>query len=131
METGNRQVPVRLRFFGFPDGEAVLVVTDQSGASRVKRALVTFAAGFGLALLGALIPIAHFVLVPGFLIGALLLAGRRLRETVTLRSVEGTCPRCGNAQSFAAHGRWRGRARVQCAHCSNTIEVEALDQPAT
>ncbi len=120
---GTIELPVQLSFFGFPPIPAVARVREHDAGARFRRALAAFGAGLGLAILGVFIPIAHFVLVPGFLLGGILIAARRLREQQTLVSVRGTCPRCGLDQTFEAGGPWRGTARVTCARCSNTLDL--------
>jgi hypothetical protein len=119
-------VPARLSFFGFPATNATARVRENDPQNRLRRALMAFAAGLGLAVLGVFIPIAHFFLVPGFLLGGLFLGLRRLRERRTLIEVRGTCPRCGVEQTFEAGGQWRGSARVTCSNCHNTLDLEGI-----
>src|SRR5215475_5533429 len=94
---GTSRVPVTLAVFGANPVPAVAVVRHRSLASRLGRAGLGLAIAWLLAFPAIFLPVLHFVLVPGFVIGGIALAVVRLREDRTLARVEGTCPRCGAA----------------------------------
>ena len=108
-----------------PDAtEAVLEVDELSTGRRVGRALKGFAAWFAAAVVCVLIPVAHFVLVPGCLLGAFIVLVLRLRARSLVVSAHGTCPDCGAAQDLDVLGPWRGEARsLACRACHRGLEL--------
>jgi hypothetical protein len=123
------EVPVTLAVFGATTVPAVAVVLRRSVASRVGRAGVALAIAWLLAFPAIFLPVLHFVLVPGFLVGGVVLAAQRLREDRTLARVDGTCPRCGTALHATPGGRFRLPRSVQCLRCKNTLTLAAADSP--
>ena len=65
------------------------------------------------------------MLVPGFLIGAVVFALRRLVERTSIVGLKGTCPRCKEERTFDAKGRFRAETKTTCPVCSNAVDVEA------
>jgi hypothetical protein len=122
-----------LHYFGFPDTPARIVVARHDPGARLRRGLLALAACWGLAALTILVPIAHFVLVPGFFLLGIWLLVKRLGEDATVVSVSGDCPKCGEPRSFIASGRLTPRMKVQCPVCRNELElsVEASAPSAT
>ena len=112
-----------LHFFGFPDTTARVVVLRHDPGARLKRGLLALAACWGLAALTILVPIAHFVLVPGFFLLGIWLLVKRLGEDATIVSVEGECPKCGEPRSFVASGRLKPGMKVQCPVCRNELDL--------
>jgi hypothetical protein len=110
---------------------AIAVVRHRSLASRLGRAGLGLLIAWLLAFPAIFLPVLHFVLVPGFVIGGMVLAAQRLREDRTLARVEGTCPRCGATFDAAPGGRFRLPRAVQCVHCKNTLTLTAADAPAS
>ena len=119
------RVPVTLEVFGATPVRATAVVRHRSFASRLGRAGVGLGIAWLLAFPAIFLPVLHFVLVPGFVIGGVVLAAVRLREDCTLARVEGTCPRCRAALDVTPGGRFRLPRSVQCPHCKNTLTLAA------
>src|SRR5688572_7533740 len=113
----------KLRFFGYPATRAVLAVARHDPGARLRRGLLALAACWGLAAVTILVPIAHFVLVPGFFLLGIWLLVKRLGEEATVVSVSGDCPKCGEPRSFIASGRVRQEMKVQCPVCRNELEL--------
>lgn len=122
-------VPVTLTVFGASPVPAVAVVQRRSFATRLGRAGLGLAIAWLLAFPAVFLPVLHFVLVPGLLIGGVVLAAMRLREDRTLARVEGTCPRCRATLDTAPGGRFRLPRSVQCVQCKNTLTLSAADTP--
>jgi hypothetical protein len=122
-------VPVTLTIFGASPVAAVAVVRRRSLVSRLGRAALGLAIAWLLAFPAIFLPVLHFVLVPGLVIGGIVLAAHRLREDRTLARVEGTCPRCGVAFRAAPGGRFRLPRSVQCVYCKNTLILAAAVVP--
>ena len=119
-------VPATLHFFGFPDTTATVHFIRHDPGARTRRAVLALVACWALAALTILVPIAHFVLVPGFLVAGIVLFARRLREDATIVGVEGVCPYCKEQRSFSAHGLMKSQFPVGCPVCHNQLEASVL-----
>jgi len=76
-----------------------------------------------IAALCILIPIAHFILVPGFLIAGVVVALRKLKSTAEGREASGECPACHHPVTLDLEKnselpQWR-----KCPDCGNTLEL--------
>lgn len=78
-------------------GERPVRVTEVhwSAAARRRRAVQAAVPAFAAALVGAFIPVLHFLLVPGLLIGGAVAALRRWRIVDQVTLAQGVCPACG------------------------------------
>ena len=94
--------------------------------ARLLRAAKAWATLWVLAVLSVLLPVAHFVLVPGFLIAGPIVAFKRLRQESGVLGGEGTCPSCGKGMSIDVHAdEWPLYAI--CQGCRASARVEKLD----
>ena len=125
MASIEHDVPVRLYIFGLPRGQGTARVRTRDPAERSARAARAAGVCVLLAAVSVLLPIAHFVLVPGFLVAAPIVAMRRLREGASIVALAGTCPRCNETRTFEVKGPFGKDVRTTCATCSFAIEVEA------
>jgi hypothetical protein len=91
---------------------------------RGVRAIQGLLACWGLAIVAVFVPVLHFILVPGLLLGGLFLARARWREEATLLAVRGVCPGCGAGQSFALRQPARAQVPWRCPGCGRPIVVE-------
>lgn len=123
MASSERDVPVELHIFGL--SRQAGTVRERDPAERTARALKAAGVCVALAAVSILLPIAHFVLVPGFLVAAPIVALRRLREGASIVGLTGTCPRCDEERSFEAKGAFKPGIRTSCPVCSFAIGVEA------
>jgi hypothetical protein len=123
------EVPVTLTVFGASPSAGIAVVRRRSLASRARRAAVALGAAWLLAFPAIFLPVAHFVLVPGLVIGGVVLAAIRLRESRTLDRLRATCPRCGAALDVRPGGRFSLPRPVQCVHCRNQLTLGPVDTP--
>src|SRR5262245_52899619 len=124
------EVPVTLAVFGATPVPAVAIVQRRGLASRLGRAGLGLAIAWLLAFPAIFLPVLHFVLVPGFVIGGIVLAVLRLREDRTLARVEGTCPRCGAQLDATPGGRFRSPRPVQWPQRQDTLPPTAADTTA-
>ncbi len=108
-----------------PDPTDAALEVDELGAGRrLGRALKGFALWLAAAVVGVFIPIAHFVLVPGCLIGACVVLVRRLRTRALVVRARGRCPDCGVEQDLDVLGPWRGDVRpLACRACHRGLEL--------
>jgi hypothetical protein len=119
------EIPVSLSAFGVPATSGVAVVLHRRLASRAGRAGLALGIAWLLAFPAIFFPVAHFVLVPGLIIGGVVLAAMRLAETRTLARVRGTCPRCKAKLDLSPGGRYRLPRLVQCVRCRNELTLAA------
>lgn len=80
--------------------DGTLYVRKFSVRDRVLRALVMLGVMWLLAVLAVLIPVAHFVLVPSFLLAGPVVALRRYRVTEVNDRVTGACPTCDSEMAI-------------------------------
>ncbi len=124
MASIEHEVPVRLHIFGLPRQDGTARVRTRDAAERGGRALRVAGVCVLLAAVCVFLPIAHFVLVPGFLIAAPIFALRRLREHASIVALTGACPRCVEPRTFEVMGPFGKNVRTTCATCSFAIDVE-------
>jgi hypothetical protein len=117
---------VTVEIFGAPATEGVATVLCRSLGSRMRRAALALGAAWLLTLPAIFFPVLHFVLVPGLIIGGVVLGAMRLREDRTLARLRGTCPRCGMALNLTPGSRFRLPRSAQCLHCKNQLTLTAV-----
>lgn len=113
-----------LTVFGAPPSPVAMDVVELGIIRRVGRAVLVLLICWALALVSVFIVLAHFILVPGFLIGGLVLAYLRFRTVRLVTRVHGVCPRCRVEQDFDPPG-W-GRT-VGCPRCKNQLTLTWQD----
>jgi hypothetical protein len=89
---------------------------------RALKSLLTF---WAIALVSILIPIAHFLLVPGFLLGGVIVASRRLKIAEEGHDASGICPDCENhicipMDKNAELPQWH-----DCPECSDPLTLQS------
>jgi hypothetical protein len=124
-EPGTVDVPVALTVFGAPATDGVATVYPRSLGSRAGRAALALGVAWSLAFPAVFLPVAHFVLVPGLIVGGVVLAVMRLAERRTLARVHGVCPRCHGTLDLTPGGRFRLPRAVQCVRCRNELTLAA------
>ncbi len=107
-------------------GEATVVHFDR--AERVARAGKGLAMAWGAALASVFIPVAHFLLVPGFLLTGLAVFVKRTRRRAVVDTVRGSCPDCRHEQAFDTSSVWHLPMHLTCANCHRLLT--ASPQPA-
>ena len=91
------------------------------------RALKTLLSFWLIATICVLIPIAHFILVPGFLIGGIIAAKRRWDKPEEGIDASGACPACENnicikLDKNAELPQWH-----DCPECNDPLELQATE----
>jgi hypothetical protein len=112
-----------LTAFGYPPCWVTAVVVDQPRSQRFGRALAGLGMCWALALGGLFIPVAHFILVPTFVVAGIVVAIKRAREDRRLLLLRGACPRCGAAQKFKPGGRFATGRSIDCPKCHGTLTL--------
>jgi len=113
-----------LTVFGAPPSPVAIDVVALGIIRRVGRAGLVLFVCWALALVSVFIVLAHFILVPGFLVGGLVLAYLRFRTVRLVTRVHGVCPRCRVEQDFDPPS-W-GRT-VGCPRCKNQVTLTWQD----
>lgn len=116
-------LPGVMHLFGFADFPVEVRIVRRDARARMRRALKALGACWGLALVTVLVPIAHFVLVPGFFVLGIVLAAQRAGEAATVLGASGRCPRCDAEREFLASGRLRAETKAQCPACRNELSL--------
>jgi hypothetical protein len=119
------EIPASLAAFGSAPTPATAMVVVQSLEQRLVRTAAGLGICWGLALVGLFIPVAHFILVPTFLMAGIAVAVMRIREDRRLLAVRGACPRCGAMQEFKGGGRFRAERSLDCPRCHNHLTLSA------
>src|SRR5512140_1627824 len=83
------QIAGRMHLFGFPEFPVRVRVARHDPGQRTRRALKSLGIFWGLAVVSVLVPIAHFVLVPGFFVLGIVLFVRRTSEAASVLGASG------------------------------------------
>ncbi len=90
---------------------------------RLWRAAKVLLLLWALAAVSVLIPVAHFLLVPAFLIAGPIAAWRRARQESGIVGGQGPCPDCGKPMTLEAGPEQFPRYDL-CESCHASIRVE-------
>jgi hypothetical protein len=105
-------------------------VQEWTRGERLRRGGKLWAALWALAVVSVLIPGAHFVLVPGFLLAGPIAGYLRTRQTRGILGGEGVCPACGARIYIGAHpDSWP--LSDHCDACRRPVLIEAVGGPGT
>lgn len=107
-----------------------LRVRRYADGERWLRALKLLGGMWLVAAATVFIPIAHFVLVPGFLLAGPVMAVLRFRVGETLEAALGACPTCGRDIEVALDPAARLPLWTYCSPSNDPIHLRAVDGPA-
>lgn len=102
----------------------MLHITAYTKKERVMRAIKALALMWALALATALIPIAHFVLVPGFLLAGPIMAFMRYRVVDHPDNATGECPVCRQSIKIDLEPNARLPMWTYCPAYSDPIQLQ-------
>jgi len=94
-----------------------------SSAERMARAGKVLAIAWLLALITAFIPIAHFFLVPLFLIAGPVMAFMKYKAETILENAHGTCPECSKAVEINLDPAEKLPKRTYCPDCNKPLQL--------
>lgn len=104
-----------------------LHITTYSQQERTSRAVKMLMLCWGLALITLFIPLAHFVLVPGFLIAGPIVAYKRYQMAEHPSNADGDCPTCKQPSSIHLEP---SDSLPMWTYCSaNSDPVQLIDDP--
>ena len=109
-------------FSGQPT-EGTVMVQEFSRDERVRRALGALGKWWGIALLSVFIPVAHFILVPSFLLYGIWQFAQRLGTASLASGARGVCPDCHTEQTLELAGRWSVPQPVTCRNCHRGLRL--------
>jgi hypothetical protein len=118
-----RNLELKAEVFGHEPTLASARVVELGRKRRVVRALRIALLLLGGALLSLPIPVWHLVGVPGFVIGAVVLGARRLRQTRLVESVSGPCPACHESVEYAVPDSVRFPEAFPCPVCREFVKL--------
>ncbi len=105
-----------------PPAQGKIKEAHWSKADRTQNALKTLGLGLGLTFGSALVPIAHYFLVPSIFIATLVLSLQKTKESVSLLGGEGNCPKC--KKSFVIEkSQYQTRFTDVCSECRDDLEI--------
>ncbi len=124
---GLRTIDVSISLSGSPSTRGRAKVLDRSPPDRFLRAALALLALWAVAAACIFVPVGHFVLVPGFAMAGLVLAGFRIVEGSSLMGTTGVCPRCLVEKEFPPSGRYKdGGGTVHCDGCGSLLAVKEV-----
>jgi len=127
----NQVNEIRVRVTGYApqSTEALVHLEFVDSTRRIGRAWGSFGMFLALAIVSVLIPVAHFLLVPGFLIAAFASLAMKLGATTRILSARGTCPDCAVEQDLDLPGAWRLPRDITCRGCQRRLTLTAAATP--
>ena len=93
------------------------------GGERLMRALGFLLALWAAAGVSVFIPLAHFVLVPGFLLAGLFFAVNVYRTTEAMDKVTGVCPACNKNICIGLDAKDTLPKFCYCPQCNHSIQL--------
>ncbi len=115
-------VVVRGKLESKPTAGSIEIV-NWTPAERRRRALRALGIAWGIGLFCVIIPLLHFVLVPGFFIAGIVAGLHYHRQLSILRGGEGICSDC--AKEFRIEkSSHRFPLQELCEHCRATLTIE-------
>jgi hypothetical protein len=118
-----RVQPILLKGYSGSPTPGTVAIREFTREQRVRRALAGLGTWWGAAVLAVFIPVAHFVLVPSFLIYGVWQFFQRLGTAQLASDARGTCPDCGAEQPLDLAPRWRAPQPVTCRHCHRGLQL--------
>ena len=131
MTTASSIIELSLEGYSGSASHVTVTVSSYDRWTRLGRALVGLAVGWGLALVSLAVPLAHFLLVPAFVALGLILFIQRIRLRQSASNAYGKCPDCAEEQGFDLPARWQLPARTACRRCQRVLELREPQRPAS
>ncbi len=101
-----------------------------SSTERMVRAGKLLGIAWLLALITAFIPIAHFFLVPLFLIAGPVMAFMKYKAETVLEKAHGACPECSKTVDIILDPTDKLPKRTYCPDCNKPLQLLYHDSPS-
>lgn len=124
MDPQRKQVFQLTGYSGKSTRGSVTVISFDKKA-RTRRAFKALGTFWACAVGSIFIPVAHFLLVPGFFIFAIVQFFQRLGTPELGKGATGTCPDCGAEQKLDLPPRWKTPQQVTCKNCQRGLQLTA------
>ena len=119
------QYSVRIKTIGRTHTIGEVHIQHLTNDKRLFRALQFWIVSWGIAAVSIFIPLAHFVLVPGFLIVGIITPFYIYSAENKVLGGVGTCPACGSPLSIhKSTGKWP--LKEICQQCRVDITIEQI-----
>ena len=118
-----RVQPIILSGYRGAPTPGTVTIAEFTREQRLKRGLAALGKWWGVALVAAFIPVAHFVLVPSFLLCGAAQCVQRLGTAELVTQARGVCPDCGTVQDLELAARWRAPQPVTCQQCHRGLRL--------
>ncbi len=103
--------------------DGVFIVNEFDSSERMMRAVKMLLAMWGIAAITLFIPLAHFILVPSFLLAGPIMAYSRYSMQQASESITGKCPVCHEAITFKLEAKDRPPIWKPCPKCATPLHV--------
>lgn len=110
--------------------DGVLHFTSYTSADRTKRAVLAWVGCWVAAFLTFFIPIAHFILVPAFLVAGPVMFFSLSRQVEALEKTVSVCPRCDKALNLDMETNDKLPKWTYCPACDGAIEISNKETQA-
>lgn len=121
-QDGGTRVPARIELFGFESTPADVAVVPRTPGWRASRALLYLAVSWALVPVVGLVP-PHIPWAATAFIAGIVLAVRKATESHTLVSLQGTCPKCGAAQTIDKPTKLKQPHALTCPECHHDLQL--------
>ena len=120
-----RQQTFLLKGYSGKTTQGTVTVISFDKKARMRRALKSLGTFWACAVGSIFIPVAHFLLVPGFFFFAIYMFFQRLGTPEIGKDARGTCPDCGAEQGLELPPRWKLPQQVTCELCQRGLQLTA------
>jgi len=114
-------------YHGTP-AHGTVTIREFNHEQRTRRALAGLGQWWGVAIACVFVPVAHFVLVPSFLLYGVWQFIQRLGTAELATDARGACPDCGTEQTLELAPRWRAPQPVTCKQCHRGLRLSVPSQ---
>ncbi len=102
--------------------QGIVWIQEWNQKERLRRALKALGISWGLAIVSVLIPLAHFILVPAFLLAGPFVAFRIYQVVSTIAGGTGNCPNCEKEFTIVkASLKWP--IHDLCSACQSSVVI--------
>lgn len=125
-----QQRPIQISTSESAGFAGVLNVQVFDNNERLKRAMKMLGMLWGLAAISLFIPIAHWFLVPSFVLAGPIAATMRYRMTEALGEANGRCPSCQQDITLELEASDKLPLWTYCPQCNNSVQLSPRDDTA-
>jgi hypothetical protein len=118
-----RGVAVLLKGYDEATAPGELRIQEWNKRERTLRAMKFGGACLGLAIVSVILPLLHFVLVPGFLLAGPIVAFVVLGQEAVVLGGKGICPYCKKTMTIVRNAP-RFPISDMCEHCQKSVKIE-------